>query len=57
MMNARRFTLVSLGGLTLTALASRLTHLAGCSPALGIALVVCVVQPLTFVAHRCWTYR
>ncbi|WP_233852418.1 GtrA family protein [Paraburkholderia sp. HD33-4] len=56
-MNAGRFTLVSLGGLTLTALVSRLTQLAGGSPALGIALVVCVVPPLTSVAHRCWTYR
>ena len=57
LMNAGRFALVSLGGLTLTALVSRLTQLEGGSPALGIALVVCVVPPLTFVAHRCWTYR
>ncbi|MBB5497642.1 GtrA family protein [Paraburkholderia sp. MM5384-R2] len=57
LLNAGRFVVVSLGGLTSTALVSHLTQLAGGPPALGIALVVCVVPPLTFVAHRCWTYR
>jgi len=55
--NARRFALVSLGGLALTALVSHAAQLAGGTPGVGIALVVCVVPPLTFVAHRCWTYR
>jgi hypothetical protein len=30
---------------------------AGFNYLVGILLVVCIVPPLTFVAHRCWTYR
>lgn len=55
--NAWRFATVSLGGLTLTALVSHATAVAGGGPGLGIAMVVCVVPPVTFIAHRRWTYR
>jgi len=55
--NVWRFALVSLGGLTLTALVSEATQIAGGGPGLGIAMVICVVPPVTFIAHRCWTYR
>ena len=55
--NASRFAMVSLGGLGLTALVSHAADVAGGSPGLGIAMVVCVVPPATFIAHRWWTYR
>lgn len=55
--NIWRFAVVSLGGLTLTALVAHATQIAGGGPALGIAMVVCVVPPVTFMAHRWWTYR
>jgi putative flippase GtrA len=55
--NVWRFATVSLGGLTLTALVAHATELAGGGPGLGIAMVVCVVPPVTFIAHRWWTYR
>ncbi|RKF50657.1 GtrA family protein [Paraburkholderia fungorum] len=55
--NIGRFAMVSLGGLTLTALVAHATQVAGGAPGLGIAMVVCVVPPVTFIAHRGWTYR
>lgn len=55
--NLWRFATVSLGGLTLTALVAHVTAVAGGGPGLGIAMVVCVVPPVTFLAHRWWTYR
>jgi putative flippase GtrA len=55
--NIWRFAIVSLGGLTLTALVSHAIASAGGSAGLGIAMVVCVVPPYTFIAHRRWTYR
>jgi putative flippase GtrA len=55
--NVWRFGMVSLGGLGLTAFVSHATAVAGGAPGLGIAMVVCVVPPVTFVAHRWWTYR
>lgn len=55
--NLWRFAMVSLGGLGLTALVAHASEAAGGGPALGIAMVVCVVPPVTFVAHRWWTYR
>ncbi|MFM0250568.1 GtrA family protein [Paraburkholderia sediminicola] len=55
--NVWRFAIVSLGGLTLTALVAHATAVAGGGPGLGIAMVVCVVPPVTFIAHRWWTYR
>lgn len=55
--NIWRFAMVSLGGLTLTALVAHATQVAGGGPGLGIAMVVCVVPPVTFIAHRWWTYR
>jgi hypothetical protein len=32
-------------------------QVSGGTPDVGIALVVCVVPPLSFVAHRRWTYH
>jgi putative flippase GtrA len=55
--NVWRFVVVSLSGLALTTLVSHVMQVVGASPGLGIAMVVCVVPPLTFVAHRQWTYR
>lgn len=55
--NIWRFAMVSLGGLTLTALVAHATQVAGGGPGLGIVTVVCVVPPVTFIAHRWWTYR
>lgn len=52
-----RFATVSLGGLGLSALVSHATEVAGGGPGFGIAMVVCVVPPATFIAHRRWTYR
>ncbi|CAN7679932.1 GtrA family protein [Trinickia sp. LjRoot230] len=52
-----RFLVVSIGGVTLTALVSHAAERAGIGPWLGIAMVICVVPPFTFVAHRSWTYR
>jgi putative flippase GtrA len=52
-----RFAVVSLGGVMLTGLVSRGMQFVSDSPWLGIAVVVCVVPPLTYVAHRHWTYR
>lgn len=57
LINARRFALVSVAGLVLTALVSHVTQIAGGAPGVGIAIVVCVVPPFTFIAHRRWTYR
>lgn len=55
--NVWRFVVVSLSGLALTTLVSRGMQVAGASPGWGIAMVVCVVPPFTFFAHRQWTYR
>ncbi|OAJ53550.1 sugar translocase [Paraburkholderia ginsengiterrae] len=55
--NVSRFIAVSLGGVALTGLVSYLAQAAGAGPWAGIAMVVCIVTPLTFVTHRRWTYR
>ena len=55
--NLYRFTVVSIGGVIVTGLVSQIAQSAGASPWFGIALVVCLVPPLTFSAHRFWTYR
>ena len=55
--NVSRFIAVSLGGVALTGLVSWLAQAAGAGPGAGIAMVVCIVTPLTFVTHRRWTYR
>lgn len=52
-----RFLVVSAGGVAVTAVVSHAAELAGLGPWLGIAAVICVVPPYTFVAHRSWTYR
>jgi putative flippase GtrA len=57
MRNIRRFLVVSCGGVLITWLLSHLMQAAGASPWLGTALVMSVVPPYTFVAHRSWTYR
>jgi|SRR5579863_6424258 len=55
--NLLRFSVVSIGGVIVTGLVSQLAQSAGASPWFGIAMVVCLVPPLTFFAHRFWTYR
>jgi putative flippase GtrA len=57
MRNVSRFIAVSLAGVALTGLVSYLAQAAGAGPWAGIAMVVCIVTPLTFVTHRRWTYR
>lgn len=57
MRNIGRFLVVSFGGVLITWLLSHLMQAAGASPWLGTALVMSVVPPYTFVAHRGWTYR
>ena len=55
--NIGRFLVVSLGGVLITWVLSHLMQVAGASAWLGTALVMLVVPPYTFVAHRRWTYR
>jgi len=55
--NMLRFCLVSLVGLSLSvAVASAGQHY-GLHYWYGILAVVCVVPPVTFLLHSCWTYR
>ena len=52
-----RFVPVSIFGLLLTAVVARTVEGLGGNHWLGIAAVVLVVPPTTFVLHRYWTYR
>lgn len=55
--NAARFWLVSTLGLCLTLLLSGAAEAAQLHYLAGIALVVALVPPVTFVLHSAWTYR
>jgi len=55
--NILRFLAVSLGGVAISGLVSHFAQNAGAAPWIGIAMVMSVVPPYTFVAHRFWTYR
>lgn len=55
--NLLRFLAVAIGGLLLTMLITGIIDRLGFSYWLGIAAVVAVVPPLTFLLHRNWTYR
>ena len=55
--NLIRFLLVSSLGCTLAITVSGLAELQGMSHWIGIACVVTVVPPVTFVLHNFWTYR
>jgi putative flippase GtrA len=52
-----RFLVVSAGGCLLAMGVAGAADRAGWNYLVGILLVVCVVPPVTFVAHRQWTYR
>jgi putative flippase GtrA len=52
-----RFLAVSAGGCLLAMGVAGAADAAGWNYLVGILLVVCVVPPVTFVAHRRWTYR
>jgi putative flippase GtrA len=52
-----RFLAVSAGGCLLAMGVAGAADRAGWNYLVGILLVVCVVPPVTFVAHRYWTYR
>lgn len=52
-----RFLAVSVGGCLLAMGVAGAADRAGWNYLVGILLVVCVVPPVTFVAHRYWTYR
>ncbi|KWR89527.1 GtrA family protein [Cupriavidus sp. IDO] len=52
-----RFLLVSLLGLLLTLGISRTTDMLGAGYWAGLACILSVVPPVTFVLHRSWTYR
>lgn len=55
--NLIRFLLVSSLGCALAITVSGLAELQGMSYWIGIACVVAVVPPVTFVLHNFWTYR
>ena len=55
--NLLRFLAVSISGLLLTMLITGIIDRLGFSYWLGIAVVVLLVPPLTFLLHRNWTYR
>lgn len=55
--NVTRYLLVCLGGLALTVFISGAANFAGLSYQLGIAIVVIVVAPMTYLFHSSWTYR
>jgi len=55
--NLLRFVAVSSLGCLLAMSVSGTAEYLGLDYRFGIGLVVCVVPPITFVMHRCWTYR
>lgn len=55
--NLARFLAVSLGGLALTSAIAHTVAALGGHPWAGVAAVVVVVPPVTFLMHRYWTYR
>lgn len=55
--NFLRFYAVSLLGLALTLAISWLAQTLGLSYWVGLAAILSVVPPLTFVLHRYWTFR
>ncbi|ANA34077.1 GtrA family protein [Ralstonia mannitolilytica] len=55
--NFLRFYAVSLLGLGLTLAISWLAQTLGASYWVGLAAILSVVPPLTFVLHRFWTFR
>lgn len=52
-----RFLLVSLLGLLLTLGISKAADILGADYWVGLACILSVVPPVTFVLHRSWTYR
>jgi putative flippase GtrA len=52
-----RFLLVSLLGFLLTLGISRTAEILGAGYWVGLACILSVVPPVTFVLHRSWTYR
>ncbi|CAJ0803874.1 hypothetical protein LMG18090_04519 [Ralstonia mannitolilytica] len=55
--NFVRFYAVSLLGLALTLAISWTAQTLGQSYWIGLAAILATVPPLTFVLHRCWTFR
>ena len=55
--NLFRFSLVSFIGLFLAVSISGAADYFGMHYSYGIALVVCIVPPVTFLLHNFWTYR
>lgn len=55
--NGARFVLVSLAAMAATMAIAAAVRSAGGHDALGIALVVLLVPPATYLAHRHFTYR
>lgn len=55
--NLIRFYTVSVVGLLLTIAISGTAQYFGLYYWYGIALVVCVIPPVTFLLHHCWTYN
>ena len=55
--NLVRFATVTTIGLILSMTVSGLAQRAGLFYGWGVAMVVCVVPPVTFTLHTLWTYR
>jgi len=52
-----RFSIVSIAGCLLAMIISGLADTLGMNYGFGIAAVVCIVPPVSFVLHISWTYR
>lgn len=55
--NLFRFGIVSFIGILISMLVSGAAENQGLHYCYGIALVVCIVPPVTFLLHNFWTYR
>jgi putative flippase GtrA len=55
--NLLRFVTVAVAGCLLAMAISGTAEMLGWHYLVGIALVVCILPPVTFVAHNRWTYR
>lgn len=55
--NLFRFCTVSCFGLFLAMAISGIAQMLGLHYWYGIAAVVCMLPPVTFLLHNCWTYR
>jgi putative flippase GtrA len=55
--NLIRFCIVSFIGLSLAMIISGAAQYFGLHYLYGIAIVVCIIPPVTFLLHNFWTYR